>query len=244
MCERRIAWIKSWNVGLPRTIGRTSTKAEHAYSRVWTHKVGGARLYRREYHGSLRILIPTVGKSDAVHVFVDAILPLYFTLNARCSCFELETVRQLCSAVGMTDEGGDPSRTPIARHSERWDSPFIPSFIHPLFRHSEWWKREGSAREESRDRSRGTLVCRRLSSKSITLNLQFFNHFQLSLIYSQGLSEAITADIDYQLMSGQYETTIGSRGSYFMLSRHAILQRRSSSCHVDIEGLQQRKGRT
>lgn len=58
-------------------------------------------------------------------------------------------------------------------------------------------------------------------SAFIGLNLQFFNyfrnHFQLSFIYSQGLSEVITANIDYQLMSGQYETTIGSRGSYFII---------------------------
>lgn len=53
------------------------------------------------------------------------------------------------------------------------------------------------------------------------LNLQFFNydknHFQLSFIYSQGLTQVLNADIDYQLPSGNYETKIGSRGSFFLI---------------------------
>lgn len=53
------------------------------------------------------------------------------------------------------------------------------------------------------------------------LNLQFFNfkkdHFQLSVLYSKGLSQVLEAEIDYSLPSGNYQATIGSRGSYFLI---------------------------
>ena len=53
------------------------------------------------------------------------------------------------------------------------------------------------------------------------LNFQFFNyhkdHFQLTVLYSQGLKQVIEADVDYQLLSGDYEATLGSRGSYISL---------------------------
>ena len=53
------------------------------------------------------------------------------------------------------------------------------------------------------------------------INLQFFNyqknHFQLSIIYSQGLNRVVTADVDYQLLSGDYKAKLGSRGSYLSL---------------------------
>ncbi|HRG80333.1 MAG TPA: hypothetical protein PL167_12005, partial [Cyclobacteriaceae bacterium] len=58
-------------------------------------------------------------------------------------------------------------------------------------------------------------------SAFLGLNLQFFNyhknHFQLTVLYSQGLSQVLTVDVDYQLSSGNYEATIGSRGSYISL---------------------------
>jgi hypothetical protein len=53
------------------------------------------------------------------------------------------------------------------------------------------------------------------------LNLQFFNynknHLQLTVLYSQGLTHVLTADVAYQLPSGNYEATLGSRGSYISL---------------------------
>jgi hypothetical protein len=58
-------------------------------------------------------------------------------------------------------------------------------------------------------------------SAFVGFNLQFFNyhknHFQLTFLYSQGLSQVLTVDVDYQLASGNYEATLGSRGSYISL---------------------------
>jgi hypothetical protein len=58
-------------------------------------------------------------------------------------------------------------------------------------------------------------------SPFIGFNFQFFNyhknHFQLTILYSQGLSQVLTVDVDYQLLSGNHEAVIGSRGSYFSL---------------------------
>jgi len=58
-------------------------------------------------------------------------------------------------------------------------------------------------------------------SAFLGLNLQFFNydknHFQLTILYSQGLSQVLTADVDYQVSSGNYEAILGSRGSYISL---------------------------
>jgi hypothetical protein len=55
----------------------------------------------------------------------------------------------------------------------------------------------------------------------VGLNLQFFNfkkdHFQLSVLYSKGLSQVLQAEVDYSLLSGDYHATIGSRGSYFLI---------------------------
>jgi hypothetical protein len=53
------------------------------------------------------------------------------------------------------------------------------------------------------------------------LNLQFFNfdrdHFQFSIIYSQGLQTVLDVEINYQLLSGEYETRLRSKGSYLAL---------------------------
>jgi hypothetical protein len=58
-------------------------------------------------------------------------------------------------------------------------------------------------------------------SPFLGLNFQFFNyhknHFQLTLLYSQGFKQVIQADVNYQLLSGDYEATLGSRGSYISL---------------------------
>ncbi len=66
-----------------------------------------------------------------------------------------------------------------------------------------------------------TVNSRNSFSAFLGLNLQFFNyhknHFQFTLLYSQGLSQILTVDVDYQLSSGNYEATIGSRGSYLSL---------------------------
>jgi hypothetical protein len=53
------------------------------------------------------------------------------------------------------------------------------------------------------------------------LNFQFFNfdrdHFQFSIIYSQGLQTVLDVEINYQLLSGEYETRLRSKGSYLAL---------------------------
>jgi hypothetical protein len=58
-------------------------------------------------------------------------------------------------------------------------------------------------------------------SAFLGLNLQFFNyhknHFQLTILYSQGLSQVLTVDVDYQILSGNHEATLGSRGSYISI---------------------------
>jgi hypothetical protein len=72
---------------------------------------------------------------------------------------------------------------------------------------------------------RGTFVYHVDRKESLSvfagINLQFFNYqkdyFQLSFMYSQGLQQMIHADIDYELPSGKYSTTIGSRGSFFQI---------------------------
>jgi hypothetical protein len=73
--------------------------------------------------------------------------------------------------------------------------------------------------------SNGTLLFavedRSYFSPFLGLNFQFFNyhknHFQLTMLYSQGLNQVIEANVDYQLLSGDYEATLGSRGSYISL---------------------------
>lgn len=66
-----------------------------------------------------------------------------------------------------------------------------------------------------------TVKDRNYFSPFLGLNFQFFNyhkkHFQLTLLYSQGLKQVIEAGVDYQLLSGNYEATLGSRGSYLSL---------------------------
>ena len=66
-----------------------------------------------------------------------------------------------------------------------------------------------------------TVNNRNFFSPFLGLNLQFFNyhkdHFQLTLLYSQGLKQVIEANVNYQLLSGDYEATLGSRGSYISL---------------------------
>lgn len=55
----------------------------------------------------------------------------------------------------------------------------------------------------------------------VGFRLQFFNyekdHLQLTALYSRGLSQVTKTDVDYQLPSGNYSATLGSRGSYFSL---------------------------
>lgn len=66
-----------------------------------------------------------------------------------------------------------------------------------------------------------TVNTRNSLSAFLGLNLQFFNyhknHFQLTILYSQGLSQVLTSTVNYQLESGNYEAIIGSRGSYISL---------------------------
>jgi len=66
-----------------------------------------------------------------------------------------------------------------------------------------------------------SLNTRNSLSAFLGLNLQFFNYdknyFQLTILYSQGLSQVLTADVDYQLSSGNYEAILGSRGSHISL---------------------------
>jgi hypothetical protein len=65
------------------------------------------------------------------------------------------------------------------------------------------------------------VIERNTFSASLGVTLQFFNyeknHIQLTILYSQGLSQVLTSTVNYELVSGNYEAIIGSRGSYISL---------------------------
>ena len=73
--------------------------------------------------------------------------------------------------------------------------------------------------------SSGTLtynvIERNTVSASLGFTLQFFdyekNHIQLTILYSQGLSQVLRSTVNYELLSGNHEATIGSRGSYLSI---------------------------
>jgi len=87
------------------------------------------------------------------------------------------------------------------------------------------YKMPSTGENELRSFSSGTYLYtvnnRDYFSPFLGLNFQFFNyhknHLQFTILYSQGLKQVIEADVDYQLLSGDYEATLGSRGSYISI---------------------------